>query len=92
MAKGMKESALVVVFITQNYMEKIHAHGDHCYREWNCAKAQRKTILAVPMDEDLCAQNTWTPKIQMDVATVSSRQISRTNRILMSSARIWQSG
>ena len=52
MAKGMKESALVVVFVTQNYMEKINAHGDHCYREWNCAKVQGKKILAVPMDEE----------------------------------------
>ena len=65
MTRGIDESAVVIICITRNYVDKvsgIFGPGDSCKREFEYADSRKggRMLLPVVMERELCRQSEWT--------------------------------
>ena len=64
MAKGIEESAVIVVCVTRKYVDKVAQEenpNDNCKAEFNHARRMRQApcMLAVVMEEEMTDQRRW---------------------------------
>jgi len=72
MCNGIDQSGLIIVFITQNYIEKVAGRGpkgdnDNCLLEFNYANRKKGSskLIAVVMEESCSDSNKWDGPIGM---------------------------
>ena len=69
MCKGIDESAIMIIFITKRYMQKVAGDdaGDNCKKEFNYAKQTRGSgrMLSVVMEPQCRDTNTWLGQVKM---------------------------
>lgn len=69
MADGIEEVDIFLVFLTKEYLQKVHeavrngSTVDNCAKEWRCAVARNKRILPVVLDPDLLQTALWPPGV-----------------------------
>lgn len=67
MADGIENADIFVVFLTADYIQKVHtalrssSTLDNCAKEWRCAVARNKRILPVVLEEELLQTAMWPP-------------------------------
>ena len=70
MCNGIDESAIVVVFVTKRYLEKVGSGNpsDNCFKEFNYATRRKPgLIIAVPMEYSCLDPNAWTGMVGMNL-------------------------
>ena len=63
MSAGIDQSVVVLVYVTQKYMDKVKQtlHFDNCKKEFQYATRQKapEMIIPVVMDRGMCSQQAW---------------------------------
>jgi hypothetical protein len=68
MIGGIDESACIVVFVTEAYMQKVGSgnRADNCFKEFDYAYRKKPNqMIAVPMEPSCLNPNDWTGRINM---------------------------
>ena len=63
--KGIDNTSIVLVFVTENYRDKISLDNkfDNCWQEFNYTVVRRKAMISVVMDKSMERQSDWTGRL-----------------------------
>ena len=59
MAHGIKEAGVVLIFVTQKYMDKVKNENDNCSLEFHFAYRRKVQLVAVVMEKELLDVTKW---------------------------------
>lgn len=75
MSDGIERAAVVVVFLTKAYAQKLQSCAqnpcvrDNCYKEWTLAHALRRCVLPVVFETEMRDQSSWPSVLLMHLAS-----------------------
>lgn len=98
MYKGIIESELAVVFLTQKYINKIENNcldpnnRDNCAKEWNLINVKKKRILPIVLEKNLLNISKWENTLVgmylgtymlLDVSKITTNNIKKINDFII---------